>query len=142
MLMTFDIKNAACYIGNYTIERFADGEAVGATVDDENFELVKGTNGETLRVAKSNHLTTVKVRLVMGNPANKYLSDLEQTDKKRGTGIVQFRFVEYNGNGSITAPEAFIKKHADLAYGTDAAVREWEFVLDGATIVESQLVNA
>jgi hypothetical protein len=142
MLLHFDIKNAVCYIGSYTIASFADGEAVSVELDDENFTLVKGTNGELIRIGKNNNSATAKVRLNEGNEANQYLSILETADRQTGAGAVGFRFVDFNGGGTVSAVQAYIKKLPSMSWGTEGSVREWEFVLANPEIKDSSLLPA
>ena len=137
----FDIKNAALYIGGYTITSFATGEAVGYEPSGENFTLTNGTNKELVRVANANNWGTLKVRLNLGNDANQYLSQLEKQDRTDGTGIVSVRFVDYNGNGEVRSDSGFVKQHVNLSWGTDEAVREWEIILANPDVTDSKLVE-
>lgn len=139
-VITFDLENAALYVGPYAITSFADGEAVSIEYDDEDWATTKGTKGYLARAKKVNITATLKVSLVPGNVANQWLAQLRENDIKDGSGAVRIEFREYNNGGGVVGEVGFIKKLPSQAWTTnEPAAIEWELTVVNPTITPSVL---
>ena len=121
------------------IEGFAE-DMVSIKLNQPNWSLVTGVNGESTRVRNLDTSGTIVLSLLQGSQANNYLSLLAQLDYNLGVGVFPVTIMDRIDAGilpDVTAgtnsagfklfcPKSYIRSLPEVSFGKSHKVRRWE----------------
>lgn len=131
-LKTYDIKNVTCIFGGVIMRGFADGSAITVEPDENVFNVVVGSDGETTRSRTNNDNYKATIKLMQTSGAH---SDLQaQTLRNSALTGTTFPFTLVDGHTGeqISCAQAFVEKLPTTEFGRDASEREWVICLPAA----------
>jgi hypothetical protein len=119
---TYDAKSVSVIVDGVYLTDLGES-MVEIEKDEDNFSVVVGAQGDTVRSKVNNNLGTITVTLQQTSPQIAYL------DKLANSGALVPISVISAGDPKETtsSTEAFIKKPASRTYGAEAEDREFEF---------------
>lgn len=112
------------------LDGFGPDSKVEVTFPDA-FSMEIGTDGEVCRTRINDYTATVKVTLMQTSSSNDVLSAMHNIDRNSpfGGGVGPLLLKDLLGTTHVAAPQAWIVKFADSAYGKSSGTREWTFQL-------------
>lgn len=128
----YDVNLVALNFRGIPIQEFADGDAMSAEYDDDDFATGQGSHGAVLRAKKHNNIVTLTVRLMQGSPSNAFLSAQNKLDRTLGTGIGVLSMKDLLGSDLLASPAAWVMKPAPMTMATEPGEREWIFTCSNA----------
>ena len=131
LLGTYDFNLVNLIFGTRQIKGFEEGTEIGIARVEDSFTGKVGVGGEVTRSRSNNNMVEVTFTLNQFSPSNKYLQDIMNLDEATGTGVLPCKATDKsNPNGeSMLGTEAWLKKPADKAFGTESGPREWVIVV-------------
>lgn len=136
----YDVNLVTLVFGGIPIQEFADGDAMVAEYDDDDFVTSQGSHGSVMRAKKHNNLVTLTIRLMQGSPSNSYLSSINTADRTGGTGVRTCQMKDLLGADLLVAPFAWVMKPANMGMATEPGEREWVIKLSNATMTHGENV--
>lgn len=132
-LKTYDIKNVTCIFGTVILRGYADGSAITVEPEENVFNTVVGSDGETTRsrTNNDNYKATVKLMQTSGAHADLQAQTLRNS-ALTGTTF-PFKLIDGHTGETIDCAEAYVEKLPTVEYGRDASEREWVICLPAAT---------
>jgi len=128
----YDVNRVSLTFKGIPIEEFADGDAMVAEYDEDDFVVAQGSHGSVLRAVKHNNVVTLTVRLMQGSPSNAYLSQQSKVDRLTGGGIGSLMMKDLLGQDLLSGPFAWVMKPAAMGMATEPGEREWVFQVSNA----------
>lgn len=125
MAKTYNPKKVAVIVGGFAISGYADGEFVTITMDEDQFDLKVGTDGEGTRAKSNNNSATVKIMLMQSSDANTILQSFWNSDKISDSGIFPLLIKDNSGRSLYAADQAWIQKQPEAKFGKTTDTREW-----------------
>jgi hypothetical protein len=122
---TFDFKKVAVSYGGVLISGFMDGTGIVVTRDEDSFTKHTGADGETSRSMNANKGGSAVLTLKQTSASNDMLSTALAQDELTGLNTKVFALQDASGRTVANAPEAWVKKVADVSYGAEVEGREW-----------------
>lgn len=127
---TFNFKKVAVSFKGVLLTGFMDGEGVVSIVRDaDSFTRHTGADGETSRAANADKGGTATIRLKQDSASNDFLSQQLALDELTDANTGVFSVIDGSGRTNANAPEAWVKKVADITLGQTIVGREWTFDL-------------
>lgn len=126
-LRIYDSNRVNIIFAGVPLLEFAEGAICEIAYDSDQFLDVVGTDGTVSR-SKSNDLrATVTVHLMQTSPSNDFLSGILNGDIRAdsGFGVSGLAIVDNGGQSLYVAPDAWIMKFAEPAFGREAQERAW-----------------
>jgi hypothetical protein len=113
-----------------------DDEFVSWSKQEESFTYKAGVDGEGTRSDNKNNYFIVKLTLMASSAANAVLSAIHNGDVATpgGLGVVPILIRDRQGTSLFAAPEAWIIKHPDRAFGKEIGTVEWEIGVHSPTV--------
>lgn len=128
MLRTYSVAELVVMYGGVRLTGWVDGEFMTIAYDDDIFKETNGADGEVARVKSKKLMATATLRFLQTAPVNDILSGFLLADIV-GNITLPFLVKDLNGNTIAFAAQAYLKKFADVAYGTENINREWTMKL-------------
>jgi len=125
MAKTYNPKKVAVIAGGFAISGYADGEFVTITMDEDQFDLKVGTDGEGTRAKSNNNSATVKIMLMQSSDSNTILQSFWNSDKISDSGIFPLLIKDNSGRSLYAADQAWIQKQPEAKFGKTTDTREW-----------------
>ena len=122
---TFDFRKVGVSFKGQLITGFMDGTAITVSRDEDAFSKHTGSDGEVSRAAIANKGGSAVLTLKQTSASNDSLSNALATDELTNLGTGVFSIVDASGRTVVNAPEAWIKKSAEVTFGQDIEGREW-----------------
>lgn len=121
MAKTYDPMDLTVTVNGVYLTGFAEDMAEFEK-DEDGYEVKVGAQGDVVRSKVNNPLATLSITLLPSSPQVAMLDQLAKSGELVPVSII------YNGDPkeTITTTEAYIKKPAARAYGTEAEDREYE----------------
>jgi len=124
MAKTYNPKKVAVIVGGFQMSGFADGEFVTVAMDEAQWELKVGTDGEGTR-SKSNNFGTIKIMLMQSSDSNAILQSFWTADRLNDAGVVPVLIKDNSGKTLHAAAQAWIEKQPESKFGKTSESREW-----------------
>jgi hypothetical protein len=129
MLFTYNPKEIAVTLKGSLLSGFAKGTFINVELDDDDWSLDQGTDGQVLRSRKANSVATVTLTLQQSSLSNDVLTGMRNIDRANGEGTGTFLLKDTRGTTLISAPFAFINKPTALGFADEATNRDWKISL-------------
>jgi hypothetical protein len=127
MAKTYDFNKVMCTVGSVPMNGFIDGDAITIEMNNDEWELVMGCDGEGTR-GKSNDLSgRITIRLMGSSSSNQILSSFRNIDNSTGLGQVPILIKDLFGLDQATVRAAWCVKAPPVNYGKTPGQREWVF---------------
>lgn len=127
-LYTVDPGKVKISIGGVPLSGF--GENISEIeYDEDSFTLKTGCDAHATRVKNLNQNGKATIYLMQSSASNDVLDLLATKDRTNGTGIVPFLLQDLSGRTVAAAPQAYVTKIANSAYGKDAKENTWMITL-------------
>lgn len=136
MLKTYDFKEVAVTFGGRIITGFADGDAVAVELNEDEWTLQVGAEGEATRSKSNNNSAKVTIRLQQASESNAVLNAFAMADKLKNSGAQPF-FMKTGGGSVYSCLAAWVVKRPAAPYAAEAGVREWVLETDSMDILEN-----
>lgn len=127
---TYNPKKVAVILGGAIMSGFAEGEFVSVTMDEDQWELKVGTDGEGTRSKQNNDSGTVKVMLMQSSDSNIVLQALWNADKLSDSGLFPLLIKDNSGKSLYMAEQAWIQKQPEAKFAKGVETREWTIRTD------------
>jgi len=118
---------------------FQEDSIVEVEFDDENYQIVKGVDGDVSRSRIIAKTATVTIKLMNTSRSNADLS-LIMALGSPGSGkadVIPFLLRDRNGASLIATDEAWIQKPPNVSHSGKAGPRDWKITLVKPTFVEA-----
>lgn len=133
---TYNPKKVAVIVGGAIMSGFADGEFVTISMDEDQWELKVGTDGEGTRSKQNNNSATVKIMLMQSSDSNVVLQGFWNSDKLSDAGVFPLLIKDNSGKSLYMAEQAWIQKQPEAKFGKAAETREWTIRTDNMIPLE------
>lgn len=107
------------------IQGYGPDTFVKCARDEDMFTETAGANGDVVRVRNRNRMGKVTITLQDASPSNDLLSAFAASDELTGLAYGALMVKDLNGTTLVQAANAWVKKMADIEYGSDAGIQEW-----------------
>lgn len=106
---------------------YADGEFFKASLKNDGFITVEGSDGSVVRSKRNTRLIDAEITLLQSSASNAYLSALFalDTNQPNGAGIGSLVLEDLQGTTVILCTRAWIVKPADVTLDRSATSRKW-----------------
>lgn len=131
---TFDFRKVGVSFKGQLLTGFMDGTPISVTRDEDSFTKHIGADGEVSRAANANKGGSATLTLKQTSASNDILSNALAQDELTNLGTGVFSIIDASGRTQVMAPEAWIKKSADVTMGKETEGREWVIDLGKLTI--------
>lgn len=125
MAKTYNPKKVAVIVGGFQMSGFADGEFVTVSMDEAQWELKVGTDGEGTRSKSNNYAGTVKIMLMQSSDSNTILQSFWTADRLSDSGVFAVLVKDASGKTLHAGDQAWIEKQPESKFGKSAESREW-----------------
>jgi hypothetical protein len=126
-LSTYDPKSVLVLVGVLPISGFADATFVEVARETDAFTKKVGADGYTTRTRSNNTSGSITITLMQSSPSNAALSALYLADQGTNSGVVPITIKDNSGTSLTFAPQSWVRKIPDQAFGLDLNAREWVF---------------
>jgi hypothetical protein len=127
MAKTYDFKKVAVLVSFVPLVGFIDGDAVTVEMNDDDWELIVGADGEPTRSKKNNKSGRITVRLQASSLSNDYLDGLRKLDDLTGLGQIPIMIKDLFGTDLVVAAACWLVKPPAMTFGRSSSQREWIF---------------
>lgn len=124
----YDADQISIVLGGIPISGgYADGEFLTIEQEENDFNIVVGTDGEVTRSKSLTRQAKITINLMQSASSNALLSALNQLDisTANGGGIVPFICKDRQGTSLYFGPQAWIEKPPDVKFDRTATPRSW-----------------
>lgn len=130
---TYDSKDVNLILDGKFITGLAEGEAIEANQNEENFSKLVGMKGDVVLSETADKTGVVKFKLTSTSPSCAFCEELARRNGENA--LVPVQVVDLTTGGiTVSGNKARIKKTADKKWGSEATEREYELeVLDYTT---------
>lgn len=111
--------------GSILAQGYAKGTFVKVARDEDAFSKDVGADGEVSRARNRNRAGSVTFTLMQASATNDAFSAQAQADELLGTGVAPLLIKDLFGTTLLRAPNAWIRKKADVEFGKEQGDREW-----------------
>lgn len=108
----------------------ATGQFISISHTVPRYKLVKGTDGEGVRVRSNDFSARVSLTIRAGSGTNDVLSFASAADDLSGLLAVPLWINDGTGSSLYTSPLAFLEAPADVSFGTEEGNVIWDFLCD------------
>lgn len=122
---TYDPGLVIVTFGSTIITGYADGTFVKASRNEDAFKTYVGADGTPARSRSRNRSGSIEITLSQTSPSNDALSASVLADELLGTGVSPCSIRDLNGTTLVVAPEAWVRKPADIEEGKEIGPRTW-----------------
>lgn len=126
-MRTYDPAQIVIQWGPIIASGYQDGSFAKASRDADTFAKYVGTDGEVSRARSRNRAGSVEITLAQTSLTNDLLSQEQEVDELTGLGVYPLTVKDLNGTTLVYAPEAWLKKPAEVEYGKEIGPRVWTF---------------
>lgn len=126
----YDPNSVVVTWGPYLLQGFMDGTWLEVTRDEDAFMKKIGADGEAARARNKNRGGSVTLTLLQTSSSNDSLSAEQIADELAGTGSHPLMVKDLFGTTLITAPNAWVKKPADVVFAKEIQGRAWTLDCD------------
>ncbi len=116
-MKTYSPKEVDIIIGTTIVENW---ESITVALDEDEWTLVSGADGEVTRTENANKLGTITLSTKQASEANLLLSA-----QAVAGSIIPITIRDKNGYSIHSIAEGVIAKRPDAEYGKEAGDREW-----------------
>lgn len=126
---SFDARDVIVTWGPIQLQGAAPGSFVKVTYDEDAVTKTVGAQGAVVALVQANDGGSLTWTASQASPTNDLLSAQAALQRLPGVGVVKFPlFLRHiNGTTIAVAPEAWIKKVADVEFSNEHTSREWMF---------------
>ena len=124
-IKTFDPRKVFVTFAGKLLTGFMDGTAIAVSRNEDAFTLLVGSDGEASRTANANKSGTAVLTLKQTSASNDVLSQQHALDELSNTGSGALQIKDASGRTLINAPDAWVKKWANVDLGKEETGREW-----------------
>ena len=136
MAKTYNPKKVAIIAGGFGISGFAEGEFITISMDEDQWELKVGTDGEGTRAKSNNYAATVKLMLMQSSDSNAILQAFWNSDRLSDGGLFPLLVKDNSGKSLYAADQAWIQKQPEAKFAKGVESREWTIRTDNLTPFE------
>lgn len=130
MAKTYNPKKVAVICGGFELKGFADGTFVNIAMNEDQWSLQVGTDGEGTRSKSNNHSAQVTMSLMQTSDSNQVLQAFWNSDRVSDGGVFPLLIKDNSGRSLWAAEQAWIKKQPDAELAREAGAREWVIETD------------
>lgn len=130
MAKTYNPKKVAVICGPFEIKGFSDGSMVSIAMNEDQWSLQMGTDGEGTRSKSNNHSAQITISLMQTSDSNGVLQAFWNSDRLTDGGVFPFYIKDNSGRSIWAAEQAWVKKQPDAALEREAGAREWVLETD------------
>lgn len=130
MAKTYNPKKVAVIVGGFEMKGFADGTFVNIAMNEDQWSLQMGTDGEGTRSKSNNHSAQITISLMQSSDSNQVLQGFWNSDRLSDGGVVPLLIKDNSGRSLWAAEQCWVKKQPDAELGREAAGREWVLETD------------
>lgn len=138
MVKVYNPHSLAISFGGINISGFANGEFVSVDMNEDQFNLTVGADGESVRGRVNNGSGTVTITLLHTSQSNEDLRAILEQDRRdnaadtgvEGSGIKSLQIKDLSGRTLINCASAWIRKPPVVNFDLEATTREWVFESD------------
>lgn len=106
----------------------AKGTFITVEREQVSWRLIKGTDGEGIRVRTQNFSARVQLTVRAGSGTNDYLSAVSATDDITGVFTVPLTLKDGSGRSLYISPLAFVESPTDVSYSDQEGLNTWAFI--------------
>lgn len=136
MAKTYNPKKVAVIIGGFTMSGFADGEFVSVAMDNDQWDLKVGTDGEGTRSKSNDFSGTIKVTLMQSSDSNAILQAFWNSDRLSDSGVFPVLIKDNSGKSLYAADQCWVQKQTEGKFGKTVESREWMIRTDNLIPLE------
>lgn len=122
---TYDPKLVVITLGTILMAGFAEGTFLTVERNGDGFEKSRGADGTVDRINKNAFDGSATITLKQTSLTNDLLSAIYNADILTNLGKLPLLVKDLNGTTLVSAPQAWIRKDANLEYGDSLGNREW-----------------
>jgi len=115
--------------GSVEVTEWTDGDAISASLDDDDLAVTQGHNGAVVFAWKPGSLATVELTVMAGSPVDLLLHELVEERRLARRGSIPFSAIDGRGHADggteIIIPQSNCKKRPDITAGTEAGTVVW-----------------
>lgn len=130
MAKTYNPKKVAIICGGFEMRGLADGTFVTVALNEDQWSLQMGTDGEGTRSKSNNYSAQVTVSLMQSSDSNQVLQAFWNSDRLSDGGVFPLLIKDNSGRSLYAAEQAWIKKQPDAELSREASAREWVIETD------------
>jgi hypothetical protein len=139
---TYDPALVTLMFGGQAIVGYAEGTFINAARSEDAFSFRAGSDGQVVRSRNRNRTGSVTITLLPSSPSNDILSGIALADEQAGLGVYPLFIKDLSGTTLVTAPSAWVRKLAELAFAKEASEdREWVLDCDELVVHVGGLVT-
>ncbi len=124
----YDADQMTVSIAGIPLKGYADGEFLSIAYENNLFDDVVGTDGDTTRSKTNDRRATITINLMQTSDSNDLLSALFNADSAapNGAGIGALLIRDRQGRTVYSASEAWIMQMPPASFDRTATERAWE----------------
>lgn len=130
MAKTYNPKKVAVICGGFALSGFADGTFVNVAMNEDQWSLQMGTDGEGTRSKSNNHSAQITLSLMQSSDSNQVMQAFWNSDRLSDGGVFPFLIKDNSGRSLWAAEQAWVKKQPDAELAREAGAREWVIETD------------
>jgi len=136
-LYSFDPAQVSVIIGGVEMSGFSDGTFIEVSIDGDDWELIKGADGDIVRAKKQNRVSTLSLTLLQTSHCNDILSAWRIIDKVTLSGAVASLVRDRSGSTVISAAFSFILQPPAASFSDGVERRTWNIAMIDASLSAS-----
>ena len=130
MAKTYNPKKVAVICGAFQITGFADGTFVNVEMNEDQWSLQMGTDGEGTRSKSNNFSARVTITLMQSSDSNQILQAFWNSDRVSDAGVFPFLLKDNSGRTLHAAEQMWVVKQPASEFGRESGSREWVLETD------------
>ncbi len=109
------------------IEEFADGDAIGIELTDDDTMATNGANGAVAFSFKHNNIAEVTLTILQTSVDNQRIAERVDAILAARRGSIAISVIDGRGTTVFSSSQAVPKKRAPMPMAAEAGSREWVF---------------
>lgn len=141
-LATYDPAKVQIQLNGLNVTGFASGAMVTVTRNEDVFNNVVGTKGETSRALNRNNTYTIKIPLQQTSEFNKQLNIWMNAEQNLGIPpVLIFRIVDPASYEQIFAAACWIQTEPERTWSNEVETREWTFFATSVGVTPNEVAS-
>lgn len=127
LVYTYSPDKNLVLVNGVPLVGYGEDDAITAEPMADMSSSKVGIDGDVSRSTSTDRRATVTITLMQTSPSNDVLSALVGIDIITGGRLCTLTIQNLLQRDLLVAPQAWIKRRTNLAYGREAGDREWQF---------------
>ena len=123
----YSLADVFVTVDGILITEFADGDAIGIELTDDDTTATNGANGAVAFSFKHNNVAEVTLTILQTSLDNARIAERVDAILTARRGSVAISVVDGRGSTLFASSQAVPKKRAAISMATEAGSREWVF---------------